>query len=149
MELEARVEELETLLKAANRESNMAASLMNKMENELLYYRSRLSVTAIPPNDFAASYLNSQRQLDVAAGQHQQGEKNIMSAFIPACSLASSIPTSITPGISSDPSATTARGQNHLQWSRLMGDSRMSPGEQVDKSMRAYFQFNNVSHLEN
>lgn len=144
MELEARVEELETLLETANRENSMAASLVNKMENELLYYRGRLSVTAIPPNDFAASYLNGQRQVDVAAGQHRQGAKNIMYAFIPECSHSSSIPSLITPGISSDPSAMTARGQTHLQWPRLMGDSRMSPGEQVDRSMEAYLQFNNA-----
>src|SRR5258708_121561 len=56
IELESKVEELEALLDTASRENSVAASRLNKLEGELLYYRGLLYGAANQRNSFITSY---------------------------------------------------------------------------------------------
>ena len=63
LELVSKVKELEDLLEAVGHENIEAASRMNKMEGELLYYRGLLYGAASQGNSFT-SYLSSDYQPD-------------------------------------------------------------------------------------
>jgi hypothetical protein len=141
MELEAKVEELETLLETASRENSMAASHMNKMEGELLYYRGLLSGAADQRNSFITSY---------PGGEYKSGS----SQYAPA------IPSLVAPTLASvyqragsyDCSSTgsySPAGDAPLEYSRPAGDPRSSPPESnVDSSKVAYLVFNTAEPVE-
>ena len=145
MELEAKVEELETLLETASRENTIATSRMNKMEGELLYYRGLLYGTTSQRNDFVTSYPNEYRP---------SGNQFATAADMPAYSYPPSIPSLVAPAIaneyqragSHDSSSTGSYSpvqDSPVEYSTSVGDPRQSPPDRpLDSSMWAYLQFN-------
>lgn len=162
MELEAKVEELETLLDTASRENSMAASRMSKMEGELLYYRGLLSgATSTQRNGFVTSYPSSE---SAALGPYTRGEMQAYTAtaggavYSYAGAPPASIPSLMAPALagdyqradsydSSSSSSYSPAGESPLEYSRppIGGDARSAPG---DSSMWAYLQFNTAEPLE-
>lgn len=59
-DLEAKVEELEALLKVTSHENSLATARMSKMEVELCYYRGLLFATTNQRNTFVTSYPSSE-----------------------------------------------------------------------------------------
>ena len=157
MELEAKVEELETLLDTASRENTMAASRMNKMEGELLYYRGLLyGATNTQRNGFITSYPNSEQRS--GASQLTQGGDVSTYGAVPPYSYAPSIPSLMAPALAaeyqradsydSSSSSSYSPVDSPLEYSRPVGDARMTPPERVDSSMWAYLQFNTAEPAE-
>lgn len=151
MELEAKVEELETLLETASRENTIAASRMNKMEGELLYYRGLLYGATNQRNGFVTSYPN-----DYRPNGSQFGTAADMSGYgtVPAYSYPPTIPSLVAPAVANeyqragsyDSSSTGSYSpaqDSQLEYSRSVGDPRSSPPDRnVDSAMWAYLQFN-------
>jgi hypothetical protein len=152
MELEAKVEEMETLLETASRENSMAASRMNKMEGELLYYRGLLSGAANQRNSFITSYPGGEYR----SSSSQYATSGDVAAYgtVPSYSYAPAIPSLVAPTLASeyqragsyDSSSTgsdSPAGEAPLEYSRPAGDPRSSPPQRnVDSAMWAYLQFN-------
>jgi hypothetical protein len=157
VELENKVEELETLLDTASRENTVAASRMNKMEGELLYYRGLLYGAANNQrNGFITSYPNSEQRS--SASQLPHGGDIPPYGTVPAYSYAPSIPSLMAPALAADyqraesydssSSSSYSPTDSPLEYSRPVGDARTTPPERVDSSMWAYLQFNTAEPVE-
>jgi hypothetical protein len=152
MELEAKVEELETLLETASRENSVAASRMNKMEGELLYYRGLLSGAANQRNSLITSYPGAEYRS--SSSQYATSGDVAVYGTVPTYSYAPAIPSLVAPALASeyqragsyDSSSTgsySPAGEGPLEYSRPAGDARSSPPQRnVDSAMWAYLQFN-------
>lgn len=153
MELEAKVEELEALLETASHESTMAASRMNKMEGELLYYRGLLYGATNPRSNIITSYPSSEYR----HSSNQFGTGGDVTAYGPGTSSYSYTPamaTLVAPVLGSSYQRAGSYDSNStggyspardapLEYSRPVGDPRKSPLQRgVDSSMLAYLQFN-------
>jgi hypothetical protein len=137
----------------------VAASRMNKMEGELLYYRGLLSgATSSQRNNFITSYPSSE---GAGLGQYTQGEmqaytNSARSAYSYASATSASIPSLMAPALASDyqradsydsssSSSYSPAGEPPLEYSRppMGGDARSG-----DSSMWAYLQFNTAEPLD-
>jgi hypothetical protein len=146
MELEAKVEELETLLETANRENSMAVSRMTRMEGELQYYRGLLYGAANQRNGFLTSYPNG----DPGPGARLFGASGDVASdgTVPAYAYEPSITSLMAPALSSDyqragsydscsSGSYSPAGESSLEYSRPA-----PPHRNVDSSTWAYLQFN-------
>jgi hypothetical protein len=153
MDLEAKVEELETLLETASHENTIVTSRMNKMETELCYYRGLLFASANNPrNNLVTSYPSNEYR---HSGGNQFGTGGEIPAYsaVPSysynpamASLAVPMTTGYQRAGSYDSCSTggySPAGTSPQTSSRSLTDPRTSPPDRnIDGSLWGFLQFN-------
>ncbi|KIM93353.1 hypothetical protein OIDMADRAFT_35847 [Oidiodendron maius Zn] len=146
LELESKVKELEDLLEAVGHENSEAASRMNKMEGELLYYRGLLYGAASQGNSFT-SYLSSEYQPD------RTREDIAVYSTVPVYSGAPSMQLLVAPALANEywrvgsydsPSTGSYSpiGNTPLEYPGIAADRRLSmPERSTDTSIWTSLQF--------